>query len=139
MQNSVTAGRVDRHRGGELAERQPVEEPLHVRDGVDRDAAVADLALGARVVGVEAHQRRHVEGDRQPVLPAVDEVVEALVGLDRVGEAGELPDRPRPRAVHRGVDAAGVGVLARVADALGSMVVTLWGRRAARAGCPTAS
>jgi hypothetical protein len=109
---------VDRHRGRDLAQRQPVEEPLHVGDGVDRDTAVADLALGPRVVGVEAHQGRHVERDRQPVLAAVHEVVEALVGLDGVREPGELPDGPRAGPVHRRVDAARVGVHARVADPL---------------------
>ena len=49
---------VDRHRGGDLVERNPVEQGLHVGQARDRDAALADLALGAGMVGVVAHQRR---------------------------------------------------------------------------------
>ena len=36
---------VDRHRGRDLAERDPVEQRLHVAERVDRDAGPADLAL----------------------------------------------------------------------------------------------
>ena len=42
--------------------------------------------------------------------------MEALVGLLAGAEAGELAHRPQPTAVHRGVDAAGEGVLAGEAD-----------------------
>src|SRR5215208_3415868 len=41
----------------------------------------------------------------------VEQVVEALVGLLRGAEASELTHRPQTPAVHRGVDAPGVGVL----------------------------
>ena len=37
-------GRVDRHRRRDLAERDPVEERLHVRERVDRDSLAPDLA-----------------------------------------------------------------------------------------------
>ena len=43
----------------------PVEQRLHVVERVDRDPLAADLALGERVVGVVAHQARHVEGRRE--------------------------------------------------------------------------
>ncbi len=55
--------RVDRHRSRDSVERDALEQPCHVLDRVDRDARLADLALGARMVGVEAHLGRQVEGD----------------------------------------------------------------------------
>ena len=39
----------------------PCEQRLHVVERVDRDALAPDLAERARMVGVVAHQRRHVE------------------------------------------------------------------------------
>ena len=99
--------RVDRHRGGDLAERDAVEELLHVVEGVDRDPLAPDLAEAAGVVGVVAHQGRHVEGGREPGLAVVEQVVEALVGLLGGAEAGELAHRPEPAPVHRGVGRRG--------------------------------
>ena len=74
----------------------PGEQRLHVVERVDRDALAADLAQRSRVVGVVAHQRRHVEGGRQPGLAVVEQVAEALVGLLGGAEAGELAHRPQP-------------------------------------------
>ena len=66
---SAMAGRaVDRHRGGDVAHVDAVEEHFHVGQRVDRDAALADFAARLRRVGVVAHERRHVERDREPVL-----------------------------------------------------------------------
>ena len=48
---------------------------------VDRDTLAPDLAQRPRMVGVVAHQRRHVERRRQPRLPVIEQVAEALVGL----------------------------------------------------------
>ena len=47
----------------------PCEQRLHVVERVDRDALAADLAQRLRVVGVVAHQRRHVERRLSPVWP----------------------------------------------------------------------
>jgi hypothetical protein len=79
------------------------------RGAVDGDAAVADLAERARVVGVAAHEGRHVEGDREPAAAGGQDHLVALVGLLGVAEAGELPDRPRPAAVAGRVEPAGEG------------------------------
>ena len=68
---------VDRHRGRDLAERDPAEERLHVGERVDRHALAPDLAERARVVRVVAHQRRHVERSREAGLPVLEEVAEA--------------------------------------------------------------
>ena len=110
-------GRVDGHRDRDVAEVDALEERLHVVERVDRDALAADLAEGARVVGVVAHQRRHVEGGGEARLAVVEQVAEALVGLLGGAEAGELAHRPQAPAVHRRVDAAGERILARLADA----------------------
>ena len=104
---------VDRHRRRDLAERDPFEEELHVGDRVDRDAGPPHLAGGTRVVGVVAELRRKVEGDREARLAALEEIAEPLVRLDRRPEAGVLPNRPRPAAVHVLVGPAGKGVFAR--------------------------
>ena len=108
--------RVDRHRRRDLAQRDPLEQRLHVRERVDRDALAPDLAERARMVGVVAHQRRHVEGGREAGLAVVEQVAEALVRLDRRAEAGELAHRPELAAVHRRIDAARERVDARVAE-----------------------
>ena len=100
QQEEQRRGRVDRHRRRDLAERDPVEEQLHVRERVDRDAGPPHLALGARVVGVVAELRRQVERDREAGLPPLEEVAEARVRLLGRGEARVLADRPRPPAVH---------------------------------------
>ncbi len=59
------------------------------------DALAADLAARARVVGVVAHERRHVEGGREARLALLEQEVEARVGVLGGAEAGELPHRPR--------------------------------------------
>ena len=100
QQEQQRRGRVDRHRGRDLVERDPVEEELHVGERVDRDAGPPDLAGGARVVGVVAELRREVERDGEPGLPALEQVAEARVRLLGRGGAGVLADRPRPAAVH---------------------------------------
>ena len=107
---------VDRHRGRDLAERDPGEERLHVGQRVDGHALPADLAERARVVGVVAHQRRHVERRREAGLAVLEQVVEALVRLLCRAEAGELAHRPEAAAVHRRVDAARERIDARVAE-----------------------
>ena len=106
---------VDRHRGRHPVERDAVEEVDHVVEGVDRHALDAHLAEAAGVVGVEAHQGRHVERRREAGLAVVEQVAEALVRLLGGAEAGELAHRPQPAPVHRRIDAARVGVLAREA------------------------
>ncbi len=84
----------------------------------DRDADLADFAERALVVGVVAHQRREVEGGREAGLPVREQELEALVGLARAAEAGELAHGPQAAAVHRGVHAARVGILAGIAEVL---------------------
>ena len=60
-------GRIDGHRDGGLLQVDAVEEDLHVLERVDGDAALADFAFALRVVGVVAHQRGQIEGDRKAV------------------------------------------------------------------------
>ena len=112
MQNTGTAGPEIVIDVVTSLERDVAEQHVHVGGGVDRDAAVADLAEALRVVGVAAHQRRHVEGHREPAAAAVEDHLVALVGLLRVAEAGELADRPGAAAVAGGVEPAGERELA---------------------------
>ena len=104
---------VDRHRRRDLAEVDAGEELFHVAQRVDRDAALADLTARLRRVRVVTHQRRHIERDREPVLALREQKMIALVGLLGVAKARELAHRPKPVAVHAGVDAARVRILAR--------------------------
>jgi hypothetical protein len=110
---------VDGHRRRHLVERDAVEERAHVVEGVDRHADLADLAMGDRVVGVVAHLGGQVERHRQAAGAGLDQPVVALVRLLRGAEPGVLPHGPRAAGVHRGVDAAGVGVAAGLAEAGG--------------------
>ena len=85
-------GTVDGHRGGEIrrAERETIEEALHVLDRVDGHAAFADLAEHSVSIAVESVQRRPVEccaeTDRALMLR---EKMEARVRVLREAEAGE--------------------------------------------------
>ncbi len=118
QQQQHRGGRVDRHGGRDLGQRQAVEQQPHVVQGVDRDADLAHLAGGQRVVGVQAHLGRQVEGDAQTAGAGRDELVVALVGLPRATEPGVLAHRPRPGRVHPRVNAPGVRVGARLTEAL---------------------
>src|SRR5690606_20302289 len=90
-----------------------VEQRLHVGERGNRHAALAHLALGARVVAVVSHQRREIERDRQAGLAALEEELVACVGVLGCPEAGELAHGPEAPAVHRGMDAARVRVFPR--------------------------
>ena len=100
-------GRVDRHRGVHLVERDPVEELVHVALVGDRDADLADLAAGEDVVGVIAGLGRQVEGDREAGLALGEVAAVELVRAARVGVPGV-------GAHHPGAVALGKSVLAHV-------------------------
>ena len=85
----------------------PSSSRRHVVDGVDRDAGLAHLALGARVIGVQAHLGRQIERHAEPRLPLLEQVTEARVGLVGGRHAGVLAHRPQPPAVHRRVGPRG--------------------------------
>ena len=105
-------GRVDGHGGADLLQGDAVEHGLHVAQGVDGDAHLPHLAQGLRVVGVVAELGGQVEGDAEAGLALVQQELEALVRLFRRAVAGVLADAPQAAAVHGGLDAAGVGILA---------------------------
>ena len=94
---------VHRHRHRDLAQRDAVEQLLHVQDRVDRHASLADVAHDARVVGVVAAVRREVEGDREAHLARGEIAAVEGVALGGGREAGILAHRPWPRDVHRRV------------------------------------
>ena len=108
--------RVDRHRRGDLRERDPVERGAHVVDRVDRDPGAAHLTQRARVVGVQPELRRQVERHRQPRRAVREQVLVALVGLLRRRVPRVLAHRPRPPAVHLRVRAARERELPRLAQ-----------------------
>ena len=68
------------------------------------------------MVGVIAHQCGEVEGDAQTGLTLIEQVFEALVRFFCGAEACEHAHRPQFGAVQGGVNAASVGILARVAE-----------------------
>ena len=100
-------GRVDRHRGVHLVERDAVEELVHVALVGDRDADLADLAAGEDVVGVIAGLRRQVEGDGEAGLALGQVAPVELVGAPGVGVPGV-------GAHHPGAVALGKSVLAHL-------------------------
>ena len=110
---------VDGHRGTDLVEGDALEEHLHVGEAGYGNARASDLAGREGVVGVVAGLSREVESDAEAGLPLFEEVAVAGVGFLRRGEAGVLAHRPHAPAVHVGLDAAGVGVLAGVSKRVG--------------------
>ena len=104
---------VDRHRGRDLAQRDLVEQELHVRQRIDRNPDPSRLGSGPLVIGVVAHLGREVEGDRQPGLAGVEQVAEPLVRRLGAAETGVLAHGPEPLPVHARVDATREGPLSR--------------------------
>ena len=68
----------------------------------------ADLAGGARIVGVVAELRRQVERDREPRLPALEQVAVARVRLLGRSKTRKQPHGPQLARVHRRLHAARV-------------------------------
>src|SRR5688572_3871443 len=101
---------VDRHRGGDLVERNAVEQQLHVSQAGDRYATLPYLSLGSRVVRVIAHERREIEGDRKSRLPVREEKLVTLVRVACASEAGELTHRPQLAAIPGGMNSPCVGI-----------------------------
>ena len=99
------------HRHAHLIERDAVEQDLHVLDAVDGDAGLADIADDARMVAVIAAMGGEIEGDREPLLPALQRLAVEGVALARGGEAGILPDGPGPVGIHGRPHAAGERLL----------------------------
>ena len=110
--------RVDRHGRGDLAEVDLVKEDFHVSERVNRNTDLADLALRDGIRGVVANLRRKVERARKSRCAALDEVTVTLVGLLRRGESCIHTHRPEASAVHRRLNAAGIGVDTGEADVL---------------------
>ena len=79
-------------------------------------AEAPHLALGQFVVRVVPGQRGMVKIRAQPGLPMGQQKPIPLVGSPRRPKPGNLPARPQPAAVHRGVGAPGKGELAGVAQ-----------------------
>ncbi len=107
-------GRVDRHGHRHFAEIDSVEQLGHIVEDAHGDAEPANLTEGASVVGVEAHEGGQVKSGAEAGLALGEQEAEALVGLSRRTEAGELAHGPEPAAVHRSMDAAREGILSRI-------------------------
>ena len=114
-------GRVDGHGRRDLAQVDAREERRHVGQGVDRDTRPANLSLGKGIIGITSEKRRHVEGGGEPVATGPEQFLEAPVRVLRRAETGELTHRPEPRAVHRRMGPAGVGIHAGQLGPLGSV------------------
>ncbi len=109
-------GGVDGHGSGDFFERDAIEKRFHVLEGIDGHADFADFAESEGMIGVDADLRGEIEGDGEASLAFAEEVAIALVGFDGAAEAGVLAHGPEAAAVHGGVDAAGIGEFARVAE-----------------------
>ena len=83
------------------------------RTEFDGDSDLADLPKAARIIAVQAHLRRQVERDRQPRLTLGEQVAEPCVGVGSRAVPRVLANAPEATPVHRGLDAAGEGWLAR--------------------------
>ena len=108
--------RVDRHRRGDVAELNAVEQRLHVGQRHDADAALPHFAERQLVIRIAAHQRRQVEGDAEAGAAGLQQRLVARVGVFRRPEPGELAHRPELAAVAGRMDAAGVGEHAGIVD-----------------------
>ena len=108
--------RVDGHRGRNLGQIDAIEEALHVLDRIDGHADLSDFTHGERVVGIQADLGGQIECHRKPGSAVRQQVFVTLVGFLGVAHAGVLAHGPEPAAIHGGLDAAGKGIVAGIAD-----------------------
>jgi hypothetical protein len=80
-----------RHRGLRRAQVEALVQHLHIVEGGDRHAGVADLAVDVRpLVRVKTIQRHRIKSGRQPLrCHALGQAVKAPVGAQRVTLARE--------------------------------------------------
>ncbi len=112
-------GRIDGHGGGHLLKGQARQQGFHIREGRNRHAAPSHFTFGQRMVAVVSHQRGQVEGDGKARLALLQQIVQALVGVLGATKSGKLTHRPNLAAIHHGVNATRVGILARVGQVVG--------------------
>ena len=105
--------RIDGHRCGNLGQFDAIEQALHVFDGIDGDADLADFAHGQRMIGVEADLRGQIKGNRESGRSIRQQIFVALVRFLGVAHAGVLAHGPEAAAVHGGLHAAREGIFAR--------------------------
>ena len=86
--------RVDRHRRRDAAERDAVEQRLHVGERGHVDAALPHLAERQRMVGIAAHQRRQIERNAQAGRTRRQQLSIPPVRVLRRPKPRELPHRP---------------------------------------------
>ena len=103
---------VDRHRGVHLVERDAVEQGVHVALVGDRDADLADLAAGQRVIGVVPGLGGEIEGDGEAGLALGQVSPVELVRAPRVGVPGVGAHHPGPVRLRR-ADARSCGGILR--------------------------
>ena len=104
-QDRAVHGHGNRH----LAERDLVEEDLHVLHRIDGHAGLAHVADDALVVRIVAAMGGQIEGHRETFLAGGQVAAVEGVGLFGGGEAGILADGPGLHGVHGGVRAAQEG------------------------------
>ena len=96
-------GTVHGHRYRHFAERDLVEENLHVQDGVDGHSRLPHIAGYPGMVGVVSAVGSQVEGNRQALLTGCQIPPVKSIGLLGRRKTGILTDRPGLHHIHRGV------------------------------------
>src|SRR5829696_5556884 len=86
---------------------------------------MTDLAEASAVIGIAAHQGRHVERHTEPSATGRQDHLVTLVGLLGVAEAGELSNSPGTAAVATWIQTTVEGELPRPADPLHTLVGVL--------------
>ena len=99
-------GAVHGHRDRNLVERDLVEEDLHVFDGVNRYARLADVTYHTGVVRIVTAVGGQIESNRHPLAAGSQCLAVESVRRFSGREAGVLTDRPRLNGVHGGLWAA---------------------------------
>ena len=112
-------GGVDRHRRVHLAERDLVEERVHVALVGDRDADLADLAAREHGVGVVAGLGGKVEGDREAGLALREVLAVELVRAAGVRVPRVRAHDPRTIGLRQAVILGHVSILGLCPEACG--------------------
>src|SRR5208282_4046988 len=87
-----------------------------IRQRVERDSVAPHFAPRTRMVRIEAAVSRQIGHDVDTGLPHLEQALEPRVAHRTAHEPGNGPNSPKPPAVHRRMDAAGIGKLAGLSE-----------------------
>ena len=105
-------GSIHRHTDRHLVQGYPLKQALHILNRINRNSRHPNVTRYPRVITVVSSVRCQIKSHTQPLLTCSE--VRSIKCIRRFGsrKTSILPNRPRPRCIHRGIRAAQIWRLA---------------------------